>query len=313
MPEEHILPVEAPTRLDQLLARRWDELDRHQIREMIVEGLVSINDETALKLGQRLQPGDQVVVRLPELEDSEAPTPPPGLSLSVAYEDEHLLVVDKPAGIPVRRSRRTSRDEDSATVPQILAERYPDQAHVGGVNRAGVVTTLGEDVSGLVLSGRDESMYRELRGMVKRQYVTEVYTALVEGHLRGEYTIDQPIGNARHTRGQLIVAREGRPAQTYVRGQQHYKESGRDYTLVYVRPQSSRMHQIRVHLSWYGFPIVGDRMYGSHRQPMLPDRLFLHLSLMSLLHPVTDLELQVESELPPELHSVLSYMRRPKY
>ncbi|MGC9521299.1 MAG: RluA family pseudouridine synthase [Anaerolineae bacterium] len=313
MPEKHILDVDAPTRLDQLLARRWGELDRAQIREMITEGRVSINGETARKLGQRLQPGDVVVVQLPELEKSEAPTPPPGLALSIAYEDEHLLVVDKPAGIPVRRSPRSRGGQDHATLPQLLAERYPGQAHVGGVNRAGVVTTLDEDASGLVLAGRDESMYRELRRMVKRQYVTEVYTALVEGHLRGEYTIDQPIGNARHTRGRLVVAREGRPAQTYVRGQQHYKESGRDYTLVYVRPESERMHQIRVHLSWYGFPIVGDRVYGSNRQPMLPDRLFLHLSVVSLLHPVTDLELRVESELPPELHSVLSYMRRPKY
>jgi 23S rRNA pseudouridine1911/1915/1917 synthase len=198
-------------------------------------------------------------------------------------------------------------------LPQLLAERYPDMAHVGGVNRAGVVTTLGEDVSGLVLAGRSEAHYRDLRRAVKRQDVTEIYTALVEGHLEGEYTIDQPIGNVKRARRRLAVAREGRPATTYVRAQQHYKDGPRDYTLVYVQPQSSRMHQIRVHLSWYGYPIVGDRVYGSRRQTMLPDRMFLHLSMMELHHPETEELLKVGSELPPALNSILTFMRRPKW
>ncbi|MGC9469481.1 MAG: RluA family pseudouridine synthase [Anaerolineae bacterium] len=309
MPEAHTLAVDEPTRLDQLLARTWDTLDRRQIRSLITDGRVLVNGIEARKPGQRLVPGDEVDVRLPDLMPTEAPSLPLGLTLDVLYEDEVLRVVDKPAGLSVRRTR----SPDEATLPQILAERYPDNAHIGGVNRAGVVTTLGEEVSGPILVGKDEETYRELRRLVKRQYVIETYTALVEGHVRGEFTIEQPIANMKHTRSRMMIAREGRPAVTYVRGQQHYREHGSDYTLVYVRPETARMHQIRVHLAYYGFPIVGDRAYGSRRQTMLPDRLFLHLSRLQFPHPVTEQEVSIESPLPPELHSVLTFMRRPKY
>jgi 23S rRNA pseudouridine1911/1915/1917 synthase len=310
MPAEwQTLDVASSTRLDQLLARQWDVLDRERIRQLILQDAVLVNGEPARKPGQQLSLGDDVRIRLPELPVTDSYTLPVGLSLPMVYEDDDVLVVDKPAGLPVRRS---SGSEDVPIVPQVLAERYPERAHIGGVNRAGLVTTLDVEVSGLLLVGKTETAYRELRRLIKRQYGHAAYTVLVEGHLRDEYTIDQPIGNVKRTRRRLAVAREGRPAQTYVRPQQHYIEDGRDYTLVYVRPQTARMHQIRVHLAWFGFPVVGDRVYGARRQPMLPDRLFLHLSQMRFMHPVTRDEVMVESPLPAELHSVLIYMRRPK-
>jgi 23S rRNA pseudouridine1911/1915/1917 synthase len=311
--EWYTVTVVSSTRLDQLLARQWETLDHQQIRELILQDAVVINDEVARKPGQRLASGDSVSVRRSALSAADAAGDgyelPPGLSLPIMYEDDDLLVVDKPAGVAVRRS---SGSDDAATVPQVLAERFPERAHVGGVNRAGVVTTLDEAASGLLLVGKTESAYRELRRLVRRQYEHEVYTVLVEGQLREDYTIDQPIGNVKHTRRRLAVAREGRPAQTYVRPQEHYVEGGRDYTLLYVRPETSRMHQIRVHLSWFGFPVVGDHLYGSRRQPMLPDRLFIHLSQMRFMHPTTKDDVVVASSLPAELHSVLTYMRRPK-
>ncbi len=283
-------------------------LDRGAIRGLITAGNVSVNGLPARKGGQRLRPDDRVTVRLPELEERAEVSLPLGLSLPVVFEDDVLLIVDKPAGVSVRRSRKPG----VATVPELLAAGYPDQANIGGVDRAGVVTTLGEDVSGLVLAGKDEATYRELRRLMKRQYIHEVYTALVEGHLRGEFTIDEPIGNVKRTRQRMAVAREGRPAQTYVRGQQHFVESGQHYTLVYVRPETSRMHQIRVHLAWYGFAIVGDRAYGSTRRALLPDRIFLHMSELYFPHPATGEEVRVASPLPPELYTLLTYMRRPK-
>ena len=116
----------------------------------------------------------------------------------------------------------------------------------------------------------------------------------------------------KRTRQRLAVAREGRPARTFYRGQRHYKDQERDYSLLEVQPQTSRLHQIRVHFSWYGFPLVGDQVYGSRFQPLLPDRLFLHLSVLTFMHPVTGAMVRVESPLPPELWSVLRYLTRPK-
>ena len=313
MPEWYTLETDTPARLDQLLARRWELLDHRRIRAMVVQEAVLINGQPAQNLGQWVKPADEVRVCLPDLETVEVPKLRGGLQLSIAYEDDAILMLEKPVGISVRRARGSSRAQKQRPLPQLLAEMRPEIAHVGGVNRAGVVTTLDEDESGLVLAGKTDASYRELRRMVKRQVAVEAYTALVEGNLRAETTIDEPIRNYKHTRRRLAVAREGRSARTFVRPQQHYKESNRDYTLVYIRPETSRMHQIRVHLAWFGFPIVGDRVYGSRRQTVLPDRLFLHLSQVQLQHPVSREELKVESLLPPELRSVLQYMRRPKF
>jgi len=312
MPEWHTLEVDTLTRLDQLLARRWELLDHPRIREMVVQEAILINGQPARNQGQWVEPADEVRVNLPDLESVEAPRLRRGPALSVAYEDDAILMLDKPVGISVRRAGGSARAREQPTVPQLLAEMRPEIAHIGGVSRAGVVTTLDDDESGLILIGKTEEAYRELRRLIKRQYAVEAYTALVEGHLRAETTIDEPIGNYKHTPRRLRVTREGRPARTFVRPQQHYKESDHDYTLVYVRPKTSRMHQIRVHLAWFGFPIVGDKVYGSKHQTMLPDRLFLHLSQLRLKHPVSGKELTVESLLPQELYSVLQYMRRPK-
>jgi 23S rRNA pseudouridine1911/1915/1917 synthase len=308
MSETHTLKVESSTRLDQLLAGTWEDLERAQIRELLVMGKVLVNGREARKPGQRLEPGDEVTVFLLQLGGPEPHDLPLGMALPVVYEDEVMLVVDKPAGLAVRRLRR----QEPTTLPQVLADMYPDLAHVGGANRAGVVTTIDREASGLVLVGKDEATYRELRHRLKRQHVTEGYTALVEGRARGEFVIDQGIGNAKHQRELRIISDEGRPARTYVRNQQHYKEDGRDYAVVYVRPETSRMHQLRVHLAWYGHPIVGDRVYGSRHQSLLSDRIFLHLSVLTVLHPVTEEEVKVESALPPELRAVLTYLRRPK-
>ena len=313
MPEWHILEIDAATRLDQLLARRWELLDHRGIREMVVREAILINGQPAQNLGQWVKPTDEVRVNLPDLKPVEVPKLRSRLQLSIAHEDDAILMLDKPAGISVRRAGGSAQARRQPTVSQLLVELRPEIAHIGGVGRAGVVTTLDDDESGLILVGKTEEAYRGLRRLIKRHRAVEAYTALVEGNLRAEYTIEEPIGNYKHTRRRLRVTREGRPARTFVRPQQHYKESNRDYTLVYVRPETSRMHQIRVHLAWFGFPIVGDKVYGTKRQTVLPDRLFLHLSQVQLKHPVSGKELTVESLLPQELYSVLQYMRRPKF
>ena len=313
MPDWHTLKIDVATRLDQLLVRRWELLDRRRIREMVVREAILINGQPAQNLGQWVKPADEVRVNLPDLKPAEAPKFRTGLQLSIVHEDDDILMLDKPVGISVRRAGESGRARRQPTLSQLLAEMRPEIAHIGGVDRAGVVTTLDDDESGLILVGKTEEAYRELRRLIKRRHAVEAYTALIEGNLRAEYTIEEPIGNYKHTRRRLRVTREGRPARTFVRPQQHYKESNRDYTLVYVRPETSRLHQIRVHLAWFGFPIVGDKVYGSKRQTMLPDRLFLHLSQVRLKHPVSGKELTIESLLPQELYSVLQYMRRPKF
>ncbi len=315
MSERRTVTAERDTRLDQVLARTWDRLSRQDIDTMIRKGQVLINESEALKPGQRVEAGDILTVMLPDVEDTSEPEVGrlPAVSPDLLYEDAYLLVVNKPAGVAMKRTRTI--DPSGLVLPELLGKLYPESAHVGGADRAGIVTRLDPKVSGLVVAGRDRETYRELRRSIKRQRMERAFSALIEGHLDGEHTIDQPIGNAKHQRSRLRVSRTGRPAETYVRAQRHYRMGKDAFTLVYVRPDSARLHQIRVHLSWYGFPIVGDYKYGARvRNVLTTDRIFLHLSLIEFPHPrIEDEFVHVESALPTELQSAIGFLRRPKW
>ncbi|MBN2393588.1 MAG: RluA family pseudouridine synthase [Anaerolineae bacterium] len=317
LPFERAL-VEARMRLDQFLVRTWTGLDRRSVREKVRAGQVLVNGQPATKAGQYVEVDDEVSVSgvpvdvVAGTEPSSLDVSVPALPLSVLYEDEAVLVVEKLAGVPVHLSSRSVHQQFQQTLAGKLSALYPLLAHVGGADRAGIVMRVEAEVSGAVLVAKDEDTYHQLQRNVKHDQVERIYSALVEGRLTGQYVIDQPIGNVKRARQRLAVAREGRPARTAYRGQQHYKDEKRDYSLLEVQPQTARLHQIRVHLSWYGFPLVGDRVYGSRQQPLLPDRIFLHLSVVTFPHPITGDLVRVESALAPELRSVLRYLTRPK-
>lgn len=308
MPEREVAVVATPMRLDQFLVQTWPSLDRKSVRQMIVSGNVSINGQPATKAGQYIEVNDEVAALVDVEESTESGLSLPSLPLSVLYEDEVILVVDKLAGMPMHPTRQSIQ----GTLTQQLAELYPNLVHVGGVDRGGVVMRIEPEVSGAVLVAKDEETYRTLQRHVKHDRVECVYSVLVEGRLTGEEVIDQPIGNVKRARQRLAVAREGRPAQTYYRGQRCYKDQDHDYSLLEVRPRTGRLHQIRVHFSWYGFPLVGDRVYGSRHQPILPDRIFQHVSVVTFPHPRTGDVVRVESPLPPELRAVLRYLAQQK-
>jgi len=305
------LVAEEPLRLDQLLVLWRSDLRKDDIRALLAGGRILVNGQAPHSPGVHLQAGDTVEVdlvnwalRAPSLSIPEEE----GAPLPVLYEDAVLLVVDKPAGVAVGRRQGV----EPLSVAERVARHYPTIAHVGGVERAGVITRMDRDASGLVVIAKDEAVYHELRRALKHGRIVYTYSVLVEGKLQGEHLIDEPIGNLNHARRRLAVTRTGRPVRTRVRSHEHYRDRGKHYTLLEVQPESTRLHQIRVHLSWYGFPVVGDRIYGRRYQSMLRDRLFLHLSSAMLQHPATGEKVRFVSPLPPELASVLTYMRRPK-
>lgn len=308
-PRERLI-VETAQRLDQCLAGRWPSLERVQIRALLRAGEVLVNGEPARKAGLYVQPGDQVEAAAPEYAEEPCVVEPHPLlgvrPLDVLYADETVLVVEKPAGMPTHPQRRFVGE----TLAQRLIEQYPELRVVGGAGRAGIVQRVEPEMSGLVLVARTEEAYRALQRAVKRDRVTAVYSVLVEGDTEDAAVIETPLGSG--ARGLQAVVREGRPARTTYRRQRHYRDKFVHYTLLEVQTGSSRRHQIRVHLAWYGFPVVGDRQYGSRSQPLLEDRLFLHISALTFDHPVTGEPVRVESALPVELRGVLYYLAKPK-
>lgn len=308
MQEPQTFEVQAPSRLDHWLVERWPALDRQAVLALVQGGGVLVNDQPALKVGQQLEIGDAVTLTPPE---AEAPAQPPvaRAALEVLYEDSVLIALEKPAGLPLT-VERGSRGPD--TLAARLAAARPELAHIGAVGRAGLITRLDTEASGIVLAAKDEETYRALKHLLKRQQVELGFSALVEGRLSGSETIDQPLGNVKRARARMAASREGREARTFYRAQRHFKEGNSEYTLLYLRPETARMHQLRAHMAWYGFPIVGDRRYGSRHQPLLADRLFLHLSTVRLPHPTHGEPLALESRLPIELFSIVQYLGRRK-
>ena len=171
---------------------------------------------------------------------------------------------------------------------------------------------LDAECSGLVVAARTEEAYRTLKREASRQRLVGSYMALVEGRLTETGEIEAPIGNLKHEREQASVMREGRAARTHYRAVHHYRDEGRYYTLLEVVPESARLHQVRVHLAWYGYPVVGDRLYGSQRQPDWVTRLYLHLSELTFQHPLTGAMMALDSPLPAEIYGVLHFMARRK-
>ena len=291
-------PEEAGERLDRVLADRFPDLSRAQLQRLIRSGAITVND-TVVRPAYRLAPGDRITVTFPE-EPTVRPEPFP---LDIVYEDDHLLVVNKPAGMVVHPAARMV----SGTLVNALLAHCPQVADVGGPDRAGIVHRLDRETSGLIVVAKDPETHAALQRQFKRRLVRKTYVALVEGQVHPrEGIIEVPIGRDPKDRTRMAVSRTGRPAVTQYRVVEFFPQ----YTLLEVRPHTGRTHQIRVHLAWLGYPVVGDRVYGRRRQTLLPDRHFLHARDLAFTHPVTGEKLALSAPLPPELTAVLNQLRR---
>lgn len=293
-------PEEAGERLDRALAARFPQLSRAQLQRLIRSGAITVND-AVVRPAYRLASGDRIAVTFPE----EPTVRPESLPLDIVYEDEYLLVVNKPAGMVVHPAARIV----SGTLVNALLSHCPQVADVGGPDRAGIVHRLDRETSGLIVVAKNPETHASLQRQFKRRLVRKTYVALVEGQVHPrEGIIEVPIGRDPKDRTRMAVSRTGRPAITQYRVVEVFPQ----YTLLEVRPHTGRTHQIRVHLAWLGYPVVGDRVYGRRRQTLLPDRHFLHARELAFTHPATGEKLVLSAPLPPELTALLNQLRREK-
>jgi 23S rRNA pseudouridine1911/1915/1917 synthase len=288
-------------RLDRVLVARLSDLSRAQAQRLIKGGDVTVNGRPS-KPSYRVQVGDEIAVRVP-VEALEMVLPE-DIPLDIVYEDDVLLVVSKPAGMVVH----PALGHPSGTLVNAVLAHCPQAAEVGGPDRAGIVHRLDKDTSGLILVAKDEVTRTVLQRQFKRRQVLKTYLALVEDQVHPrEGVIEAPIGRDKRQRKKMAVVRSGRPARTTYRAVEYFA----DHTLLEVRPHTGRTHQIRVHLSWMGYPIVGDTTYGRRRQRLLQDRHFLHAAQLRFTHPATGEEVEFKAPLPPGLVALLKQLRRP--
>jgi 23S rRNA pseudouridine1911/1915/1917 synthase len=224
-------------------------------------------------------------------------TPEP-VVLDILYEDEDLLVVDKPAGMVVH----PAAGHEAGTLVNALLGAYPT-LEAGDEGRPGIVHRLDRDTSGLIVVAKTTRALEHLRGQFKGRQVHKTYLALVHGHPpTAEGVIEAPVGRDPHHRQRMAVLPGGRPARTVFR---RLAELG-DYSLLSLQPETGRTHQIRVHLAWLGVPVVGDRIYGRRRDDLGAPRQLLHAWRLSFERPGGRGTVDLAAPLPADIQDVLS-------
>lgn len=294
----HFEDVTPGERLDRWLASRLPDHSRTEIQRWIREGLVRVNGRSS-KPGYKLEPGDVVDVDIPLSVPYEEVRPEP-IPLNIVYEDENILVIDKPAGMVVH----PAAGHTSGTLVNAILYHCPELEGVGGTRRPGIVHRLDKDTSGLIVVAKNGPAHRELQRQFREREVDKAYLALVEGHLQPKVgRIEAPIGRDRRHRKKMAVVRDGREAVTEYRVIGYYD----DFTLVEAHPLTGRTHQIRVHFAFIGFPLAGDTVYGRRKQRLKPwlKRHFLHAHRLRFRLPRTGEPVEFTSPLPEDLQAVL--------
>jgi 23S rRNA pseudouridine1911/1915/1917 synthase len=289
VPEE-----DAGARLDRVLAGRPEIASRAEAERLLAGGLVEVDGAMRAK-SHRVEGGEEVAVELPD----PARLEPEPIEVPIAWEDEHLLVVDKPAGIVVHPAGGHSTGTLAHGLLALGAEG-------GDEERPGIVHRLDRDTTGLLLVARSPEAHERLQALIRQRDVERLYIALVRGRPRSRTgRIEAPIGRDRHDRTRHSLDTDTpRDAVTWF----ELHESMRDHALLEIRLETGRTHQIRVHLEAIGLPLSGDPVYGVGGDLGL-QRQFLHAHRLRFEHPFTGVEVDVTSPLPPELEAALARAR----
>jgi 23S rRNA pseudouridine1911/1915/1917 synthase len=307
------LDEDSGDRLDAYLADRL-RLSRSRVVELVGAGLVQVNGVRAARKSQHLRAGDEVEVTVPAAPPT-AVVPEP-IPIELAYEDEYLVVVDKPGGLVVH----PAVGNRNGTLVNALLHRLGGLSSIGEPDRPGIVHRLDKDTSGLMVVARTDEAHGRLTRALARREISRGYLAAAWGHVdEDEFTVDQPIARDPKQRQRMAVVETGRPSLTRFRR----LESWRAADLLAVRLHTGRTHQIRVHLRSLGHPVVGDPIYGPRwHKGMLGaggrwadefdrrvGRLFLHAARLAFVHPVTGEELSFTSPLPEPLDGAVEWAR----
>jgi 23S rRNA pseudouridine1911/1915/1917 synthase len=287
----------AGARLDLFIVQKLPQLSRSFIQRLIEDGHVTLNGKPA-RAGVRLKEGDLLAVTIPPPEPATLEAE--NIPIDIVYEDDDLLVVDKPAGM----TTHPAPGNPAHTLVNAVLSHLPALPESDNPARPGIVHRLDKDTSGLILIAKTREALANLSAQFKSREVKKTYVALLKGKLTPQSgIIDAPIGRDRAHRQKMSITDSGRPARTaytvlkYLDG----------YTLVEARPETGRTHQIRVHFASVGHPVVGDATYGAKSE--LVGRQFLHAQRLSFKLPSTGKTVEFTAPLPPDLRSALDRLK----
>jgi 23S rRNA pseudouridine1911/1915/1917 synthase len=292
-----------PQRLDKYLVECLPDLSRTRLQSLIKDGKVLINGMPAQKTGQLIQAETSIQVDLPEpIPTSLLPEPIP---LDILFENQDVLVVNKPAGMVVH----PAAGHFSGTLVHAALAHAPQMDGIGAQGRPGVVHRLDKDTSGLILLAKNDAAQRWLVNQFKDRKVEKIYLALVDGHPPSKTgRVEAPIGRspAHRQRMAVVSPSHGRLAISEYRTLETFQA----HTLLEVHPLTGRTHQIRLHMKFLGCPVVGDTIYGLHQPSLSLNRFFLHATKLTIRLPGEKITRHFEARLPPELMDILENLRQ---
>lgn len=309
-------------RLDRFLAQALPDLSRSRLQSLIAEGAVMLEGEKIGDGNRRVKPGEAYEILIPE----PAPAAPQGedIPLTVVYEDKDLIVIEKPAGLVVHPA---AGNPDGTLVNALIAHCGKDLAGIGGVARPGIVHRLDKDTSGLLVAAKNDRAMASLAKQFAAHTIERAYHAVVWGAPRlGEGRIEGQIGRSPFDRKRMAVLRgSGKEARTRYRVVERYGDPERPFaSLIECRLETGRTHQIRVHLTHLGHPLIGDPQYGRARQPPRPrtpaeekaftaaahfPRQALHAYVLGFQHPSTHKVMRFESPWPDDMAALIADLK----
>lgn len=297
MIEKRIIADVNNERLDSYISKSNLDLSRSMVQKLIKENRVFVNGKNE-KESYKIKVNDNITIQIEEPKSSKLEAQ--DIHLDIIYEDNDIVVINKPKGMVVHPG---NGNPDNTLVNAVLAHCKGSLSGIGGEIRPGIVHRIDKDTSGLIIVAKNDKSHINLSEQIKNHEVTKIYTALVKGNIsEDEATIDMPIGRDKKDRKKMSVTRDGKEAVSHIKVVKRYG----NYTLIRVKIDTGRTHQIRVHMAKIGHPVVGDEVYSSGKNEFGVKGQMLHSTILKFKHPISGKEIMLEAPLPQYFEDVLS-------
>lgn len=286
-------------RIDQYLNEKDKDLTRTFIQNLIAEEKITVNGKK-VKASYKVKVNDDILIE--DVEVKEAEILPENIPLEIVYEDNDIIIVNKPKGMVVHPA---NGNYAGTMVNSLMYSHKDNLSSINGVVRPGIVHRIDKDTSGLLIVAKNDKAHKVLSDKFKSHDITREYICLVKGIIvKDNLTINLPIGRSEKDRKKMAVTKKNsRNAITHITVLERFKKSG--YTLVSAKLETGRTHQIRVHMSYIGHPIVGDTVYGSGKNEFGVVGQMLHAKVLGITHPITNEYMEWEKEAPKEFADII--------
>ena len=300
MKEYIVNQEEKGKRLDTYIPSVDTDITRTSAQRLIEDGNILVNGKNA-KVSYKIQENDKISVEIPEPKQIELKAQ--DIPIEIVYEDSDIIVVNKPKGMVVHPA---NGNPDGTLVNAIMAICKDSLSGIGGEIRPGIVHRIDKDTSGLLIVAKNDNVHVKMSEQIKNHEVKKTYIALVRGVFKeNEATIDMPIGRSTSDRKKMAVNKNGKNAITHIKVLKRFDK----YTLLKVNIETGRTHQIRVHLSHIGYPIVGDYTYSNGKNEFDVVGQCLHAQKLEFKHPITQKDMCLEAELPQYFKDILDKLK----